>query len=122
MLLGLLLLAGLSWVLGGLLLLLAVLLLLWWRRTGAGWRVVRHAFVARMGVLLLLLLPLSLAGWLCSLRSLARSLASLLGSRGMRFADGRGGCGGGTGTCAVLEAAHHHRACRQNREEEEEKT
>ena len=50
----------------------------------------------------------------CFARSLAVSLARLLGLRGMGIADGGrgGGCGGGgTGTCAVLKAAHHHRAC-----------
>ena len=49
--------------------------------------------------------------------SLACCLARLLGLRGMRVADnGRGGgCGGGTGTCAVVEAAHHHRACEREK-------
>ena len=73
MLLVLLLLAGLRWILRGLLLAVLLLLLLWWRRTGAGWWVVRHAFVARMGVWVLLLLLL----WLGSLWSL-RCLACLL--------------------------------------------
>lgn len=50
-------------------------------------------------------------------RLLACSLARLPGLRGIRIADnGRGGgCGGGTGTCRVVEAAHHHRACERRR-------
>ena len=77
----LLLLTGLSWILGGLLLAVLLLLLWWWRRTGTSWLVVRHAFVARMGVLLLLLLLLArLSGrfglsLVCSLARKATRLA-----------------------------------------------
>lgn len=97
---------GLAW-------LLWTVLLLLWRRAGAGRWVVRHRSAARMGVWV----PsrVAMPRWFASRAgSLAHGRLGLRESASSALAGGcAGGEAGGTGTCAVVQAACSHRACRR---------